>query len=102
MNYTIAIATLTLVIIVLLTFFELGNEYFYYSIPNSKNVNNISNLTTNKFLYPAGYISSDDCSKRCNERFEECSKNFPIGGSNWCSYLKTECDRECKWNSVFN
>lgn len=60
------------------------------------------NFTTNKLAYSAGYISSKNCSERCENRYNQCSSHFSMGETGWCNYLKKECDKECRWNSVFN
>jgi hypothetical protein len=101
MNYTLSILILTIIIFVLSIYIYMNEveENFYFSDSNSSS---ISNFTTNKFLYPGGYISPQDCTERCNKRFEECTSNYPTGTTKWCEHLKTECTRDCKWNSVFN
>lgn len=73
------------------------NENFNYEY----NPSDINNFTTNKFLYPAGPISNEDCENRCQKRFKECNSYFPIGTNKWCEYDLTDCQRSCKWNSIF-
>jgi hypothetical protein len=74
-----------------------SSEKFNYNL----NQSDINNFTTNKFLYPTGPISNQDCQKRCKDRFEKCNSYTPIGTNKWCEYDYDECQRSCQWNSIF-
>jgi hypothetical protein len=71
------------------------NEHYIYSEPNYT-------FPTDKLKYSGGFIDSKNCNSFCDQRFKTCQSYFPIGDSNWCQHLKTECNRDCQWNNVYN
>ena len=92
MYSTLTIIAFCILILSLLISYYNGKEEFYTSIPNS---------ISNKFSYPASFISNDACGEYCKKRYESCSSYYPVGNSNWCNYLNSKCKQDCKWNSVF-
>jgi hypothetical protein len=93
--YSILFIVLVALILIYFTMSKTGDEHYVYSEPSY-------NFPTDKLRYSGGFIDSKNCNSFCNQRFKLCNSYSPIGQSNWCTYLKQQCDRDCQWNNVYN